>query len=202
MIRGTEDQVAYAQQLVYEKVSGSIGGIPPPGFFGDQAYVPSSTGSSSGANPWTQYGADQTAAWAAYYQQYYAAAGIPTAQPAAAAPAASAAPVNGSAAGGQGGQTDYTQAWIDYYRSMGMHDQAEQIAKQSQQKGSSPTETATSPNGANGGSTVPGSNGSTDPSADPYANWYQYQNYANYYAAAAAGNGESASANPSTNGND
>ena len=122
-------------------------------------------------------GEDQTAAaWAAYYQQYYGAAASATAAAAAAA-----------TTGPQPGQ-DYSQAWIDYYRSMGMHEQAEAIEKQIKQGqapgGSTPTESKSSTdqsspsaNGANGSS----ANGA---SADPYASqWAQYSqyNYANYY---------------------
>ena len=177
------------------------GSQPPTGYFADpsQAY-PQAAG---GANPWA---AQQAApaqpyqdpnAWAAYYQQYYAAAG--------AMPQAATAAAAGGAQAGSGGGTDYTQAWVDYYRSLGMHEQAEQILKQTSANGgagtgasSEPTASAsTSVNGAasgssNGQATAPAANATNGtpaaPSgADAYAEWQQqhyaaqYANYANYY---------------------
>lgn len=103
---------------------------------------------------------NMSAAWQAYYQQYYQAGMQPAAGAgaggAAAAPmpatgngnAGSGAPA-GSGAGGAGGpggaavqpsinpqtgQPDYSQAWIEYYRSLGMHEQADAILRQTQQQ--------------------------------------------------------------------
>lgn len=53
-------------------------------------------------------------------------------QPAAAAAAVTTAAA--PAATAVGGQADYSQAWVEYYRSLGMHDQAEAILRQQVRK--------------------------------------------------------------------
>lgn len=92
-------------------------------------------GASAGGydQAWNQYySADASkdpnaAAWAAYYQQYYgqAAGATPTAQ---AASGTTAQP----SINPQTGQPDYSQAWVEYYRSLGMYEQAEAILRQTQ----------------------------------------------------------------------
>ena len=73
-------------------------------------------------------------AWAAYYQQYYQQAGVMSADGSTAA--ASAAPATATtstpSASASGQSTDYSQAWVEYYRSMGMYAEAEAILKQTQ----------------------------------------------------------------------
>lgn len=157
IIKGSQEQIQYAQQLIYEKITGIQGSQPPHGYFNDPNAQMSPGHSAYGQRTGTPgYGqqqqqylayqgqqgvqqgqADQQAAWAAYYQQYYGAAGQPaaatgSAQTTAAGATATTAPaqptVNPST-----GQPDYSQAWVEYYRSLGMHDQAEAILKQSSQ---------------------------------------------------------------------
>jgi len=89
-----------------------------------------------------------------YYQQYY---GVPAQQ----AASAQATTVQSSATGASTtaaaqpavnpvtGQADYSQQWVEYYRSMGLHEQADAILKQiavasgsSQGNGSTPTQPA------------------------------------------------------------
>jgi hypothetical protein len=196
-LKGSDDQVEYAKQLIYEKITGVPGSYPPPGYFEDGGQSGGSAGgagpghangtaaAASAANPWSAY-TDPNAAWSAYYQQYYQAAAGAT--PAAAAPAATPAAAPTAA---NGAQPDYTQAWVDYYRQMGMHEQAEAILKQQQSNGTA--ENGKSPadqtNGTAGGKHAAQTNGNTVAPApagaeDPYAQWAQYaqyQQYANYY---------------------
>ena len=65
--------------------------------------------------------ADPNAAWAAYYAQYYGqqpGGAMPGQAPG--APAAAAAPGDQGHAAQAGGQPDYTKAWEEYYKKMGM----------------------------------------------------------------------------------
>lgn len=160
IIKGSQEQIQYAQQLIYEKITGIQGSQPPHGYFNDPNAQMSPGHSAYGQQTGTPgYGqqqqqymayqqgqqgvqqgqADQQAAWAAYYQQYYGAAGQPAA--AAAATGAAQTPAAGATAATAAqptvnpstGQADYSQAWVEYYRSLGMHEQAEAILKQSSQ---------------------------------------------------------------------
>lgn len=183
-----------------------MGSVPPVGYFGgnsgDMSSMPGYASPNSASQAWAGYqwpGTDPSkaadpsvsAAWAAYYQQYYGqtAAATAAAQPAAGAAAASQPSVNP-----QTGQADYSQAWIEYYRSLGMHEQAEAIMKQIQQNqtngssnGSASTTDTQQPAPTSASQTQ--QNGSSASGAgDPYASqnaaaWQQYSqyNYANYY---------------------
>lgn len=117
---------------------------------------------------------NNAAAWAAYYQYYGQ-----TAQP------GSTTPNGTSTAGGttptsatqqpvinpQTGQPDYSQAWVEYYRSLGMHAEAEAILRQTQ----------TGTNGTNG-STTP-TTGQTPSATSQSAQQTQHNGSAQSYAA-------------------
>lgn len=92
--------------------------MPPEGYFGPGAEIPGLSGSFT-QNLWANIDPN-TAAWTAYYQQYYG-------QAAAATSATTAAQQTAGQA------ADYSQQWIEYYKSLGMHEQADAILKQSQQ---------------------------------------------------------------------
>ncbi len=72
-----------------------------------------------------------SAAWAAYYQQYYGQVGGAAQSDSNSQGAASAAQPTINP---QTGQPDYSQAWVQYYRSLGMHEQADAILRQTQVK--------------------------------------------------------------------
>jgi far upstream element-binding protein len=113
----------------------------------DQASQGASSANGTSGTPGA--GQEATAAWAAYYAQYYAAMYAAAQQPQQAGgqqqpqQPASAAPVPNSTPGGPqaqqpvqmsaqcqpiidpiSGQPDYSAQWAQYYRLMGMHDQA------------------------------------------------------------------------------
>jgi len=177
VIKGTNEQIQYAQQLIYEKITGIQGSQPPSGYFNtnDMSPMHNAYGSSQGGQrsdtpnysqqqQWAmgyqqggQQGQDANAAWAAYYQQYYGAQA--TQQPAtgsaasggSTATAASAATTVQPTINPQTGQADYSQAWVEYYRSLGMYEQADLILKQT---ASASAQAAT--NGASNGQSASG----------------------------------------------
>ncbi|UJR36796.1 hypothetical protein I4U23_029510 [Adineta vaga] len=204
-LRGTPDQIAKAQQLMYEKVINSPGGtgdMLTPVLFQQQFNLPSSGASSSdswngsndpygnGANntdPYSQwantYGqwpqmnpydqnssnnnndssaannssamAGMDPAWAAYYQSmsYYnmmqsnmtgsASSGTSTSttttKPTDSTASTSDASSATSATNSTTGQPDFSQQWIEYYRSMGQNEYADEIARQMKQSTSTAT---------------------------------------------------------------
>ena len=101
----------------------------------------------------------------AYYSQYYAnMTGQPGGQEQQSSHANGQTSAQGPASGD--GQADYTQQWIEYYRNMGMHKEAEQIeAMAKAQKG-----------GAAGGSHPDSSNGS-DVKPVAYPGYGSYSGY-------------------------
>lgn len=190
IIKGTQEEIQYAQQLIYEKITGIQGSQPPHGYFNDPNQMSPMQGgygggaggqgrggaSSYGAQQQQQYmnyqqagqpGAQATdpnmsAAWAAYYQQYYGAAGQPGATPAAGQPAATTAATTATAqptVNPSTGQPDYSQAWVEYYRSLGMYEQADAILKQNASAG------AAGASQTNGASSTPAATASQQHSA-------------------------------------
>lgn len=147
VIRGSPYQIHHAQHLIRIKVGDVQQGAPVPPFTGG--------GSAMTAEPQYSYPGmaqqapastgDQNSAWAAYYaQQYYqtspatpygttfatsAASVAPSAAPQPAA-AVATAPSSAPSINPQTGQPDYSAQWAQYYRSLGLHDQAALIEEQ------------------------------------------------------------------------
>ncbi|XP_055593632.1 far upstream element-binding protein 1 isoform X2 [Uranotaenia lowii] len=111
-IKGEPHQVEEAKRLIQDKINMEI----------NLVYVGTTTGPAQQYqnNGQNAYGGQS---WGGYPQQSWdqQAQVQPSAQPTAAAP---------QAAPGGGGQADYSQEWIDYYRQMGMHREAEMIEQQ------------------------------------------------------------------------
>lgn len=152
IIKGTPYQIHHAQHIIRIKVGDIPPGTPvsafhgPGGDYGAQQAQGYGQGQfSQGA--WNNFGGGpqqqsdpNAAAWAQYYaqqqQQQYPGyqqqyqqpqpAGAP-AQPQA-NPASSAPSINP-----QTGQPDYSAQWVEYYRSLGMHEQANIIEQQAKQ---------------------------------------------------------------------
>jgi len=140
VIRGTVEQIDHAKRLMAEKLgiapppptqfSGGPGGPGPQGGPPGQNFPAQNWGGNypdfrQGQQPGNPPNDPNAAAWAAYYQQYYgqnAPQGAPAA-PAAAQPQPTPTPTPAST----GAQQDFTQQWIEYYRSMGMHKEAEML---------------------------------------------------------------------------
>uniref|UniRef100_A0A8C1UA47 KH-type splicing regulatory protein n=1 Tax=Cyprinus carpio TaxID=7962 RepID=A0A8C1UA47_CYPCA len=140
IIRGSPQQIDHAKQLIEDKIEGPLcpvgpgpGGPGPAGPMGPYNPNPYQPGPPGGP-PQSVYkgdvclflsgkaAVDHNAAWAAYYAQYYQQPGggampgqTPAAQPAAPAPADQSQAAPGAA------QPDYTKAWEEYYKKMGMN---------------------------------------------------------------------------------
>lgn len=144
VVRGTPYQIHHAQHLIRIKVGDIQPGTPVPPFTGSIPGVANEPqfaypGFSQPAQPAS---ADQNAAWAAYYSSQYftnpanpygggfqtsaASVAAPAAAPQQTTQAASTAPTINP----QTGQPDYSAQWAEYYRSLGMHDQAAVIEQQ------------------------------------------------------------------------
>ncbi|KAK7073768.1 Far upstream element-binding protein 3, partial [Halocaridina rubra] len=118
------------------------------------------------------------AAWAAYYSQFYTG----QSQQGNAPPNAHAQPnANQPPSGpGAGGQSDYSAQWVDYYRSMGLHREAEGILELQAKalKGGGPsgqTPNATPQQGGGGQPAAPGGSvGGGAPAQDYSQQWIEY----------------------------
>ncbi|RMC08547.1 hypothetical protein DUI87_14794 [Hirundo rustica rustica] len=141
-IRGTPQQIDYARQLIEEKIGGPVNPLGPPVPHGPHGVVPGPHGPPGPqvlVLPWdliiqllitqallvlhlSKPGTDpNSAAWAAYYAHYYQ----QQAQPPPAAPPGGPATTQTNGQGDQpnpapAGQVDYTKAWEEYYKKMGI----------------------------------------------------------------------------------
>ncbi|XP_075169013.1 P-element somatic inhibitor isoform X2 [Haematobia irritans] len=162
--KGTPEQVEAARQMIAEKINmdlpiinrKSINGGPP-------AQQQQDGGAQGGYNA-----SDPNAAAAAYQQQWagYGQAGGwgEQAQPQAAA-------MGQTPAAGGAGQADYSAQWIEYYKSMGMHREAEMIEQQLKAKqAASATQGQAQPTAASAAAAQPAGGQSQDYSAQ----WAEY----------------------------
>ncbi|CAL4094354.1 unnamed protein product, partial [Meganyctiphanes norvegica] len=136
IIRGTPEQIDNAKKNIAEKAGmgcgpggpGQNGNMAPQGW--GNAYQQWNQGHPN--DPTKQAADANAAAWAAYYSQYYGNNQNQNSQnsapPGGQQPPNSNPPSSGPAPGG--GQPDYSAQWADYYRSMGMHREAEAIEAQ------------------------------------------------------------------------
>jgi len=111
IIRGTPDQIESAKQLIADKLGGGVGGGNGAGYGG------------GAGGPGGPQGYGQSWGPPAPYQQPY-----------------QHQPIDPTGGGGmpgmnpQTGQADYSQQWIEYYRSLGMHNEADAIEQQTKAK--------------------------------------------------------------------
>ncbi|KAK0403207.1 hypothetical protein QR680_016781 [Steinernema hermaphroditum] len=149
ILKGTSYQIHHAQHIIRIKVGDIAPGTPVPPFGGAaSAAAPAPSGGdafaggydqmggSSGGAQWNNnFGAQGGQEWNQYYNQpgqqggggaqggqfqqqaQYQSSSAPTINP-------------------QTGQPDYSAQWAEYYRSMGMHEQAQMIEQQLKQGGS------------------------------------------------------------------
>lgn len=159
IIRGTPFQIHHAQHIIRIKVGDIAPGTPVPPFTGAGApngsnFNVSQYNGQYGASLWNNTYAQQTDAgngWANHAGQYYAGAAaaasaqnsygsmqsytyVPQSggQPASASQSSSTTS-SGPTINPQTGQPDYSAQWAEYYRSMGLHDQAALIEAQMKQ---------------------------------------------------------------------
>ncbi|KAK6760133.1 hypothetical protein RB195_021586 [Necator americanus] len=157
IIRGTPYQVHHAQHIIRIKVGDIAPGTPVPPFTGAGApngnnFSVSQYNGQYGASLWNNtYGqqADAGNGWASQAGQYYTGAaanaqnsygnmqGYTYVPQSGAQPAATSQSSNTTSSGPtinpQTGQPDYSAQWAEYYRSMGLHDQAALIEAQMKQ---------------------------------------------------------------------
>jgi far upstream element-binding protein len=144
IIRGTPMQIHHAQHIIRIKVGDIAPGTPVPPYHGATndfqhagAYGGAQFGAAQQTGGWSTFGAQQSdpnaAAWAQYYNQqqyggYQQYQQTTTAQAQQQSQSTAAPSINP-----QTGQPDYSAQWAEYYRTMGMHEQANLIDQQLKQ---------------------------------------------------------------------
>ncbi|XP_037888051.1 far upstream element-binding protein 3 isoform X2 [Glossina fuscipes] len=160
--KGTSEQVEAARQMIAEKINMDLNIISRKSIAGGP---PNIQGSAGGYNP-----NDPNSAMAAYQQQW---AGY--AQQGAWGDQSQQAGMAQGAPGAGGQQADYSQQWIIYYKSIGMHREAEMIEQQlkAKQVGTGQAQPQQAANNAvnNPVAGVPGSAAQTQ---DYSAQWAEY----------------------------
>ncbi|KAE9552100.1 hypothetical protein FO519_004680 [Halicephalobus sp. NKZ332] len=161
VIKGTPYQIHHAQHIIRIKVGDIAPGTPVPHFQGVSTNVGGGGGgygqpaAYDGYNQWNQnaYGTPQNQGWS----NYYGGSGIPS-DPAQGyqnyGQNVSGGNINQSTPQGAtgGGQPDYSQQWIEYYRQMGMHDRADMVEQQAKASQSANSVTGNSNASYNAGS--------------------------------------------------
>lgn len=146
VIRGTPYQIHHAHHLIKIKVGDVQQGTPVPPFAGANSVSAEPQFSYPGLTQQTSASSGDPNTWAAYYAQYYqaspatpygttfATSGTSMAAPAVAAPQQATAVATASSSAPsinpQTGQPDYSSQWAQYYRSLGLHEQAALIEQQ------------------------------------------------------------------------
>ncbi|TKR72978.1 hypothetical protein L596_020354 [Steinernema carpocapsae] len=145
IIKGSGYQIHHAQHIIRIKVGDISPGTPVPAYHGSGG-APTGGDTFGGAydsmgsaGQWNanNYGQQGGAEWNQYYNQQgqQGAQGGQFQQPAAAQFQQPQQQQSAPAINPQTGQPDYSAQWAEYYRSMGMHEQAQMIEQQLKQGG-------------------------------------------------------------------
>ena len=146
VIKGTPYQIHHAQHIIRIKVGDIAPGVPVPPFQGMSTNVSGGYGQAAGYDGFSQWNQNmyggQNQQWPGYYDGGQGQPGYPQNYPANAQPN----PPQPAAQNAAGGQPDYSQQWIEYYRQMGMHDRADMVEQQARASQSANSVTGNSNN--------------------------------------------------------